>query len=544
MVDLKAFGGMDGQGTPELHHRYMMEYIRQALQDPKHPTACSGVLNFAMEELRDYEEFTDEFWQDLYRFMTTNYTEDEFTEMFVSFSHCACEDDSFGLHLYYQVSKEGLNNDSGSNETASQFAKSMQHCFNTEEMVISMFRMVHEVLDRSNTLKVVKGISQSWPRRISDILPGNPDDLLRFFIRTYRFVHDPVVMLGTMNTLISLCGPLIHDSLIKYHATGLILLQSCRLKSLDLLLKSMKSGTLPNRSTCDNFYRLASAFAIYLKQICRKPLNAALLMDGGETKALQLCSIFIYLLNNLPNVMIEQESTVQMLCLFIAGVGRDLYRAFRMDAPGRLDNIPFHPLIVEQVRKRKNLFAAPSGQTRTPVEYIALAMLAGRTYHFCSNVACRLYFVHVGNEYKMCRGCQTVGYCSRECQASDWRANRYGHKHLCGIFRKILKERGGWKGWFSEYIITSRDATMDQGDTLMWDIKDLVVSMRNRRELDDEEYRYLAGWGERLYTKKVSGPNRMGQTFHPGYADYDSLLAPFINSTGLLQGPQPQYMQK
>merc|ERR1712228_220154 len=52
----------------------------------------------------------------------------------------------------------------------------------------------------------------------------------------------------------------------------------------------------------------------------------------------------------------------------------------------------------------------------------------------CGNVICGN--MNTLNQFKVCKGCKVVSYCSAKCQKYDW--NRFKHKRICSKIRKTL----------------------------------------------------------------------------------------------------------
>ncbi|KAF9058111.1 hypothetical protein BJ165DRAFT_109845 [Panaeolus papilionaceus] len=504
-------------------------YATTALKDPMNPTRCGGVLDFALSSIDEsnYEEFSDKFWKTLHRFLLSKRTDAQLKVVLDRLAQCSCPDDEFGLHSSFASSKaeprrtrDGLLNNS-----------------EARSFIMAAFQLLNWVLG-PNVLSVVevkRGIRKRWPRRIPDLLPEGPDQLIENFVQWERMVPWSTMSVVERSLLqfIHICGSLLWDSLIKFDATNKLFINVTRIYMYSLihLLEEGRTSTL---NSPEIFAIIISDFVTYLRRICTHPTKSPLLMGGGETKALQLCSIALYLLPSFSFTTQEDADRFEMIADAVAQFGRFLFLNFRMP-------LKLHPRIVIKVTSSPRLLDMPP-----PPEMITVAMLIGRMEHPCAAKSCQIPFTHVPNEFKLCSRCMSVGYCGRLCQVNDCKDEEFPHKRICPLLCKIIEARGGWKAPIPETILRKRNPPVEgfikPHDLLLHVIPELVARMRMEGTIPEDDYIFLTKWAERIYSTKVmERDSETEAVLHPGFEDYDDILKK-IMTLPILKAPEPRFV--
>ncbi|PPR05652.1 hypothetical protein CVT24_002878 [Panaeolus cyanescens] len=512
-----------------------IRYLLSGLVDVHNPTYCSGSLHFAISKIDDMRNFSDKCWSIFYEFLFVERTEEQVQALLKKLSKCTCKEDAKGIHRRYVAVRDSrrrvmqsLNRDvEESTGPASR---------ETEWFFESAFNQVRERLERVDVVDVTKGVGKSWPRKLSDLLPGGPDVIVQSIIRWQRTIPDSFMIPRATIRLIGVCQYTLHDSLIKYNTMNNLVLEPTRNRLLTYISKLEAGESID----VDDFVTVVSNLVSYTSQVCGQAMKSGLLMSQGEIKALQLCSLILYIADAL-RPRIKTSRNFENAYDFTSTVGYLIIRDFNMRSPDR-PNLKLHPAIVAKDIVKTS---SPS-QKETPEHVAALAMIAGREHHLCSCLTCELSFSQVGNAFKMCNNCQTVGYCDRACQVKDWKDEKYPHKGICEVLKKVVQARGGWRAPlpFEFQDMAVEGLAVTKGDLVILQLEALMTEMKERGKLTEDEWESLLGWGKRLYEEKVmGGKSRMGSVYNPGYDDYEVILSRFTGPKGL-KGSIPVFIPR
>ncbi|KAF9058124.1 hypothetical protein BJ165DRAFT_1425817 [Panaeolus papilionaceus] len=516
-----------------------IRYILTGLVDPHNPIYCSGSLQFALSKIDDLRNIPDSYWTIFYEFLFIGRTEEQLQDLLKTLSTCTCREDEKGIHRRYVAVRDSRRRMQSASEHDSE-ALSGPISKETEKFIFFAFNQVRERLEQASPSNVTKGVGKKWPRRIADLLPHGPDTLIRSIIQWHNALADHFMILRTTIRIIGICQYIIHDSLIKHNTTVNLVLEPTKQLVLEYIDK-LEAGNGLDKRTVDDFVTVASNFVSYTTQICGQAMKSGLLIGGGETKALQLCSFILYIADAIRSKS-QDPRFFDHIYDFTSTVGYLIIRDFNMRSDD-VPNLKLHPAIVA-----KDIVKHTRAENNDrPEQTVALAMIAGREHHLCACFTCELSFSHVGNKFKMCNNCQTVGYCDRACQVRDWKDERYPHKRLCEVLRKVVQARGGWKAPLPfEFEDTAVEGlAVTKGDLVILQLESLLMEMREGGKLTGHEWDLVLGWGQKMYDEKVmGGATRMGSVYNPGYDDYEVILKRLTDPKAGVKGSIPVFIPR
>ncbi|PPR06589.1 hypothetical protein CVT24_001770 [Panaeolus cyanescens] len=502
------------------------EYVTQALKNPLQPKKCAGAIVFALGNLNSHDNLTDEFWSTLYGFLMIKRSDKQLQSLFEHLTKCSCKPDSYGFHATYVATKHVHGPGCLSAHRPYQEA---------EQLIYHAFQAINQNLDPEllNIKEVTKGISKTWPHKIGNLMPNGADDLVHNIVQWHNILPwtHTSTMTRTVLNVTKICGSVIFDSLIKYDATNILVLDPTR-RGCDRLLQVLEANGRLAPYDRQLFDTVMTDFLDYLTEISAQLPISGLIFNGGETKAIQLCSIILYLIPSLTLACTDpiEALSFPMVSGWIAHFAGLLYQTAKLHLPGR-PSFPVNPDIVD-----KNENRPPPREKPPPEHAISLAIMVSRLYYPCSAPSCQLTFSHVANEYKKCAKCAAVAYCSKACQVKDWKDEWYPHKRVCPLVCQIIEARGGWKAPPKE-ISEDWDGSMDgiklKHDMIMCELEELLPKMREDGRLSEDDFEFLNGWAQRMYSTKVDGKDNEKGVWHPGYADYDTVIRRFLNIPGL-----------
>ncbi|KAF9058131.1 hypothetical protein BJ165DRAFT_1425854 [Panaeolus papilionaceus] len=524
-------------------------YLVNAVVCPLEPTACPGTMFFALTPtmiLIEKPGFQGSgvsklhgFWSILYNFLVAERTDQQFASMVRKFSApCACNVENrrwvMSPHLHNQV-KEWTEIEasklSGKNPGLSLNGRS--HAWRFIKLLCGLLRAMLSVAKEAS---VTKGVSRRWPADTSELLLLGPDQVVKSLLQWNRFVGD-FFAIEFIPALIKVCGPLIYDSVARLDAITILALDPIKAQIHKILrvLEDELAQEIPledSQLKDYEFTKLANYLRECLREVFRPPIKASVRMlnAASATKALQLCSIFCYLIPLLQIRSSCDPGYLEFLGTHLAHFGSQTFCHFNLHLLDR-PNILLHPSVVEATEKnyqgKLTMESSVCYDVGVPsYEHIASAMVECRATRACSGPGCDLSFKEKASSYKTCAGCSTVGYCSRECQLRHWKADADdSHKRDCKLLAKILTERGGWK-----------ESTNREG-RLYGELQELAVVIEKMQEdgkLSDEEFRWITRWA----TLSAAGWHNsvyLTLEWHPGYDDYDEILSRLLE----LEGSKP-----
>ncbi|PPQ63881.1 hypothetical protein CVT24_009507 [Panaeolus cyanescens] len=505
-----------------------------ALKDPYRPTQCANALLTAMlrvfrietvQESKDGPgllKATQRLWSKLYGFLVAPRTGEELDCMMKKLTKCNCKqrdrlsakfyaeyryDDDFKAATLERTGEEHLVVDHKYSPVGYQAS-------NANFFVVHIFGTLFQV---------------------ADLIPFGPDALVESMLQWDR-VLDHAGVLRLAAPIFEICGAQIHPSIAKYDVTNPLALDPTKAfldNIIDTLIASADDVDLKVYGWDESVWRMCS-FYNYIAWIHGGIEGPEAMFQGGETKALQLCSIFLYLYSFLRKHS-SNPSLIDGMNMKMSALGQDILRTFHMDRPGRLD-VPLHPMIMSVYQ-----FLTADG-VDTVEQRIALAMVSSRVHQRCGSSGCDQTFAHIGGSFKFCQGCSVMGYCGHVCQEKDWRRDSPSyssssslypgprHKRLCPILSRIMRRLGGWPEWKGRSL---NNMVMDVNVLITHSaLRQVIEAMRLDGKLSDDEMEDLGWWAEWTIERlRVEVPIR--PDLNDGYEDYEDFIDRIVGPDGL-----------
>ncbi|KAF9058138.1 hypothetical protein BJ165DRAFT_111401 [Panaeolus papilionaceus] len=543
--------GGRSQGMEQLHKQVLsmptpiqgaLVYVLEGLENPKKPTACAGTLFcclFRVSTLIEEPNFSGTvsmskihmLWFCLYNFIIAKRTDEEFHAMVEKLSTCSCK-----MHRNARVFHMELDSLRDARRRRSSLDERRSETWKFAGLVCGLLA---NIMDVSKDRSVLRGVSKRWPPNTSELLPHGPDEVMKSLLQWHRIVGDCIVP-NLFSAIIRLGGPQIYGSVAKVDGMKTLVIDPVR-HQLNKTLDDMRSEpTARNpRPPANGFEVLGLQLRSCFEEVFRPPIRSNLqMLVGAETKALQLCSIFLYLLPVMARDL--GSSGIGAFSIMFSIHGQNIFRAFGMDRPGR-PKIPLHPLIVKHdaalCSEAKAMWeTCKSERSETPIiNLIASAMVECRNNRPCAAQGCHRTFRDSAAEFKLCSRCKTVGYCSKQCQSQHWNAEEIPHRHSCKIMLKISDARGGWHAPIPG--VQESDDLVLRGYALQENLAEVMSRMRRENLLSYEELVAMINWTATVVTG-INDKAYLDVEWHPGYDDYEEI----IERISTFIGPKPAFI--
>jgi hypothetical protein len=459
-----------------------------------------GAKSTAQQSLQD-----PKFWDGILAFLLLKRTDEQLDRLLTRLSECSCRMEDVAIAAYHRK---------GSSRAALSMARA--HIDEGElgpvtsgrcSFIMDMFCVLCIVLKSSGVTSVAKGTSQSWPLHLTDLTPYGADSFVQSMLQWYRFVPETAIIHYT-GLVLRICGTAVIPSLVKYRFSHAVI-ESCR-QLVDLTLADLTQD-LDERGRIRLAQRFRNRVLDYVgyfraieNLITTKSDCFAELMRGCETKAMQFCSILLYLSSD-PKMPSHDISDYMF---GFAWYGQELFRFFHMHLYPRPD-MPVHPMI-EQIDSK--IFPFPAA-LQEPA-YLALGcILAFRVDRHCSAYKCPNTFQTVGKDFQRCSRCKVVSYCGRDCQANAWKDQSFPHKRTCSVMRNLINRGGG-----AELIFKKK------GALFCATTHPTIFENWNKAGICEDDFSLLDNWYKAVYGKR-GYPMPDGTEWTPGYDDYNDIIA-------------------
>ncbi|PPR06587.1 hypothetical protein CVT24_001768 [Panaeolus cyanescens] len=490
--------------------KFAIQYVIQALKDPLNPTRCAGVLYYALQLHIEEKQIPVQLCITLHKFLLAQRTDNQLKAILQKLEKCTCKDDAYKFHRTYTDHVESER-------------KAGTSSIYMEDKAATFVHMAFGILQyalcdgRMNVADVKKGVFKRWPRKISDILPNGPDQLVQVFIQWNRFI--PWIYMAyvarSLVAVAAICADLLPESFIKFDAMNKLFLDLGQ-TAMWSHLRLLEEGKTPDYFTTAMLDIILRTFIDVLSLVYTYPGKAFGLMRGNESKVLQLCSVILYLI---PTFSCGYDEGFHTLFHIIVDFARLVSRFHTLRLFGRRD-FKVYPALVIQDESPTN-----TEMLNLSESIITRAMVVGRRDRICGNTHCNVSFADISDAFKLCDRCLSSGYCSRSCQIKDWRNETFSHKRVCPILCNIIDTRGGWKAPVAKQGVEQKVITAD-------------------------EYEFLSQWAKHIYATKIhntaneyvrlANSRPLVFVLPPGFDDYDTILQR-ICAIPYLETPEPIY---
>ena len=501
------------------------EFLLASIRDPHNPKHCGMCLHGALmakaervsshpsKKHRSPDPREADAYTAFIKFILVERTDKQVDRLLERLSTCTCQI-SDPIQSYHDKGRKqsawtmtrGHLEDSTSDDDKSKLTA--ERC----AFIADLFYLLLGVIKESGIISVAKGSSHSWPTHTGDLLPFGPDNFIQSMMRWYRFIPDAAIFDLTGNVL-RVCNTLLVPSLAKYRMSHVVAESTRRLVDATMIdILSPNDGVRVRAG--ERFNYNGTNFIFFLTLVLNQEFDIrAELIRGCETKAMQLCSILLYLSSdpNMPPCGI-QRPIFHMLAVH----GQDLFRFFHMHRYPRPD-MPVHPEVM-----RYDLIRFPPPPPPERRQPVTLLQIRGtREEMRCSAYKCTNSLQTSGNDFQRCARCMVVSYCGRECQTRAWKDEKYPHKRVCPSLRSLIARGGGHSLFFRE------DAT-----------EMVLQNWRNAGVIDDDLNTYDE-W-DKMICESRGYPVPDGTEWTPGYEDYNEIIAQ-LSAKG--RGPKGAFCQ-
>jgi len=342
---------------PALSKSESTELLLASIRDPHNPKQCGMCLHGTLLECTRAEKLSGQpskkseppnsraadIYTALVAFLLQERTDKQVDRLLECLSKCTCRiADQNAIHVYH---------DKGREQSVRTMARIHieQPAPNTKitpercAFIADLCYILLLVVKNSGIVSVAKGSSQSWPNHTADLLPFGPDNFIQSMMRWYRFIPDTAFFRLTGEVL-RVCHTLLIPSLANSRMSH-VLVEATR-KLVDATVGDILSTDNEVRHRAgERFNYRATDFVIFLTMLLHQKIDTkAELVRGCETKAMQLCSMILYLSSdpNMPPCGLNHP-----LFRTLAYHGHDLFRFFHMHLYPRPD-MPVHPDVVKE----------------------------------------------------------------------------------------------------------------------------------------------------------------------------------------------------
>ncbi|KAF9054859.1 hypothetical protein BJ165DRAFT_1441010 [Panaeolus papilionaceus] len=362
---------------------------------------------------------------------------------------------------------------------------------------------------------------------MSDLMPLGADQLVFNILQWYRiFPHPAIVRFALL--VVKVCGTPVYGAFNRADIMSALFLDNMR-QCVDETLTyttpaQLREFTPMISYIAVNFLRYLPYFAMKMRTPGVIAAHGEPVTKGGETKAVQICSLILYILGSPhldPKLCTEDSlaalrtDTMYLACM--------VFRRYKLDrAPG--SPMRLHPAII----------VADSIQQRHPLaddrhNVIATAMYICRFYYICVTPGCKNCFINPNELLRTCSGCSTVRYCGQECQTKDWKEEPYKHKKLCKILSTIMAAFGSWKlaplGNLNDKPFEDhRVNDLKRRHDLVMNLRAIMLKLTSQNKLSEEDVLFTWEWAKTITDTDVETDQRPIVEWHPGYEDYDEIL--------------------
>lgn len=532
-------------GTQEaISKAQALEFFLSSIRDPHNPQYCVLCLDGAFRECTDVEKWTPgmqklknssrgkskynpELWNAIVKWLFIKRTKKQMERFLTSLMECTCRMDQHGMDVqrYHQISAQRLKksdlriyNNHFEHESEERQKYIKPWCL----FLFNLFNSLSVPIQRSGSKSLAKGSSTSWPNSSTDLVPYGADALVASILQWHQFIPDPLLF-DLMASILKVCRELVVPSLEKYRFTMKVvdsmkelMVRMVRDYWSDLDPKPMGYAiyVFPWQMADTLHYLGTSLFTMF-----HDDHREALFRDC-EMKAMQLCSLILYIHHSLLTCRHYPGSQHNIDFTAIVSLGQELFRLFQMHLSSR-PSIPVHPFIkqLDQVKSSQNSTVIP-GHLK-----VLEALRFFRVDMRCSNRGCSNSLHTVGKDFQRCAKCCLAGYCGRECQKEAWKDEDYPHKRICPIISNMVEKAGGITLFLSSIRGASDNSIVNEA------IKE-VLSNWNNAEIGDDDLKLVTGWRDAVNALRGFSTPLNRKRLLPGFSDYSTLINLFSNADG------------
>jgi len=411
-----------------------------------------------------------------------------------------------------------------SGETQVQKKYSERQC----ALIVELFCELGYVIHDCGATTFAQGSNRTWPFNPSNLMPYGPDRFMQAALQWYRIIPDPVIFRVTA-IMLRLCQSLVTASAIKYNLASNMM--DATKRTMDLIISDISTTPIIDPAMRFRIQRRFYFHSILIEAFLDECISGmpfdigARILAGAQTKALEVCSIILYLADTprmQPHPMTDDSQ------MMMAEVAQNLYHNFGSYMGGSRPRFLVHPkieilytLILRRADPRSDL-------PERAIRHIHI----GRMENRCAARDCDNSLQSSGREFRRCSKCQVVSYCSPTCQKADWtEEGEFAHKKLCPVLTRLIKQGGGPDLFFSNAHLGHRIKPMGTMDS-----RDVKAILENWRDVGvvEEDVEMIVSWGistKGAMTLMAAQHASIKIKWPRGYDDYQAVIA-YLGSDG------------
>ncbi|KAF9053309.1 hypothetical protein BJ165DRAFT_853995 [Panaeolus papilionaceus] len=433
----------------------IMTFVIKALYNPYRPSCCSGSLAIALASLpmdpytmhyRDDEDFhiRNVFHKILYKFVVRRRHDNDWDMVtwMKEFSTCAdcspsthCQPISSFCHRTWMEKKGDLTRShlfriaNLASEKTNPRQTASWSAFLQEAIVLLCGALL---------LAPFKAVAQGkyplWPRKLSSLIPFGTDDAVYSILQWFRISPQAPLLQFLLAIVLHVRSPF-YPSLIKFNFPTIVINSTKAM--LDVFIKIFDEKTIPHVMrlvAVETFMQQSFALSEFLEYFQSRYLSGDVrlfLVDGCETKALQLCSLITCLRPVAASVKDTDNSNLyHELERLAKTTGSSLYRKLNMHlATNPFQQRMLHAVLIVEEDSNKFFGSLDEFEAEMGLSFI---WFGGYEYGCAarSSNGCQESLETAGREMKLCDRCVGVYYCGRECQHSDWNDANHPHRKV------------------------------------------------------------------------------------------------------------------
>ncbi|KAF9472177.1 hypothetical protein BDN70DRAFT_495919 [Pholiota conissans] len=410
--------------------------------------------------------------------------------------------------------------------------------------------MVHVMagsLEGANYKSVAKRATRRWPTCPEDLMPYGPQELINSIVVWSKFIPGMVVF-EFASLCIRFCGSLLIPHAVESPLTRRAIDAGRTLFDLTWTTVRLRANTR-RRAMSEAFTLQIEGFLYYFQDFYdRQPVDKqATTLGGYELKATQVFSLLAYVADDPRLPLSCREATVASLTT----QGFKIYRLIGL----YIDPMPavlLHPGICDEdaaasmraqseyqhvfpelARLRaetaagRQLTAEESAKYEFLLTYGLLARHATILMRYmrftlqCSAQDCHNSIHSTGKTFQRCCKCNLALYCSKTCQQAAWNAEKFPHKTLCKIMRKVSDVAGP--------ALLFRDIPDRDAREPVEVLAAVVASKWHEAHVAPSDLFEIVGWAT-YETYSPALPEK--RECEPGYLDYEEKLTELCERDG------------
>ncbi|KAJ7153403.1 hypothetical protein C8R43DRAFT_444852 [Mycena crocata] len=425
------------------------------------PDALGGMCKETPAEETRLDPLRAQFCSVVATFLMTPRTSQELTALVARLSVCTCVDTTVPLISAFHERGRNILADEWSPRTPSTM------------LILYLLSLLDVRINLAGRVKFAKGKGKCWPTDINDVMPFGSRALVTAVGQWMLFLDEPSLPLQVLTSALPVCGrPLFVEITTSRDFRKKLII------SMKVITRQIRFGPVGKRLDRHNPWVRFADF-MYAVMCARTSQNAIMAWVEGVEK--QLWVVFT------EAVTILRTPTMGLIPIHeevhddIDAVVRKFRSLIDHFSPAAAPKGRIHPqLVIEPYTEIR-----PEWDTEAGLLDLVIFLADLKRQPYCFVIGCPRSFQEMGNTFSKCAACNVPGYCSRACQATDWKDEDFPHKQYCKKINVFIAAAGGAKlNWDSpqDFMRKFRRSRLRRGDTTLQDIERWALVRRGKVE--------------------------------------------------------------